>query len=98
MLRVLFVPLVVNAVIGLALSLIAHVIVVVYVLAILHRIFVCGRYTRYNKKYQLFGTVTSQTSSLATITSQRHISHRQTMSLSGHGKAGMHKHQKSRNF
>ena len=41
------VPLVVDAVIGLALSLIAHVIVVVFVVAILHRIFLCGRYTLY---------------------------------------------------
>ena len=36
------VPLVVDAVIGLALSLIAHVVVVVFVVAILHRIFCMG--------------------------------------------------------
>ena len=42
------VPLVVDAVIGLALSLIAHVVVVVFVVAILHRIFLYGRYTLYN--------------------------------------------------
>ena len=42
------VPLVVDDVIGLALSLIAHVVVVVvFVAAILHRIFLCGRYTPY---------------------------------------------------
>ena len=41
------VPLVVDAVIGLALSLIAHVIVVVFVVAILHRIFLYGRYALY---------------------------------------------------
>ena len=39
------VPLVVDAVISLALSLIAHVVVVVSVVAILHRIFLYGRYT-----------------------------------------------------
>ena len=38
------VPLVV---IGLALSLIAHVVIVVFVVAILHRIFLYGRYTLY---------------------------------------------------
>ena len=45
-------PLVVDAVIDLALSLIAHVVVVVFVVAILHRIFLYGRYTLYkrNKK------------------------------------------------
>ena len=41
------VSLVVDAVIGLALSLIAHVIDVVFVVAILHRIFLYGRYTLY---------------------------------------------------
>ena len=41
------VPLVVDAVIGLALSLIAHVVIVVFVVAILHRIFLYGRYTLY---------------------------------------------------
>ena len=38
-----------NAVIGLALSLIAHVVVVVFVVAILNKIFLYGRYTLYNK-------------------------------------------------
>ena len=42
------VPLVVDAVIGLAHSLIAHVVIVVFVVAILHRIFLYGRYTLYN--------------------------------------------------
>ena len=42
------VPLVVDAAIGLALSLIAHVVVVVFVVAILHRIFLYGRYTLYH--------------------------------------------------
>ena len=41
------VPLVVDAVIGLTLGLIAHVVVVVFVAAILHRIFLYGRYTLY---------------------------------------------------
>ena len=41
------VPLVVDAVTGLALSLIAHVVVVVFVVAILHRIFLYGRHTLY---------------------------------------------------
>ena len=41
------VPLVVDAVIGLTLGLIAHVVIVVFVVAILHRIFLCGRYTLY---------------------------------------------------
>ena len=41
------VPLVVDAVIGLALGLIAHVVIVVFVVAILHRIFLYGRYTLY---------------------------------------------------
>ena len=44
------VPLVVDAVIGLALSLIAHVVVVVFVVAILHRIFLYGRYTLYTPR------------------------------------------------
>ena len=44
------VPLVVDAVIGLALSLMAHVVVVVFVVAILHRIFLYGRYTLYRKE------------------------------------------------
>ena len=34
-----------DAVIGLALSLIAHVVIVVFVVAILHRTFLYGRYT-----------------------------------------------------
>ena len=41
------VPLVADAVIGLALSLIAHVVVVVFVVAILHRIFLYGRFSLY---------------------------------------------------
>ena len=41
------VPLVVDAVIGLALGLIAHVVIVVFVVAIVHRIFLYGRYTLY---------------------------------------------------
>ena len=47
------VPLVVDAVIGL----IAHVVIVVFVVAILHRIFLYGRYTLYNS-----GTNSSSTS------------------------------------
>ena len=39
------VPLVVDAVIRLTLSLIAHVVIVVFVVAIFHRIFLYGRYT-----------------------------------------------------
>ena len=39
------VPLVVDAVIGLALGLIAHVVIVVFVVATLHRIFLFGKYT-----------------------------------------------------
>ena len=42
--------LVVDAVIGLALSLIAHVVVVVLVVAILHRIFCIWRYTLYTSR------------------------------------------------
>ena len=41
------VPLVVDAVIGLTLGLIAHVVIVVFFVAILHRIFLYGRYTLY---------------------------------------------------
>ena len=41
------VPLVVDAVVGLTLGLIAHVVIVVFVVAILHRIFLYGRYTLY---------------------------------------------------
>ena len=41
------VPLVVDAVVGLTLGLVAHVIVVVFVVAILHRIFCFWRYTLY---------------------------------------------------
>ena len=44
------VPLVVDAVIGLALSLIAHVIVVVFVVAVLHRIFLYGRFFHYTHR------------------------------------------------
>ena len=44
------VPLVVDAVIGLPLSLIAHVVVVVFVVAILQRIFLYGRYILYRGK------------------------------------------------
>ena len=43
--RVHVIPLVVHAVIGLTLSLIAHVVVVVFVVAILQRIFCIWRYT-----------------------------------------------------
>ena len=43
------VSLVVHAVVGLTLGLIAHVVVVVFVVAILHRIFLYGRYTLYTK-------------------------------------------------
>ena len=48
------VPVVVDAVIGLALSLIAHVVVVVFVVAILHRIFLYGRYTLYISDHNVF--------------------------------------------
>ena len=41
---------VVDAVVGLTLDLIAHVVVVVFVVAILHRIFCIWRYTLYTKK------------------------------------------------
>ena len=41
------VPLVVDAVIGLALGLIAHVVIVVFVVAIVHRIFLYGRFALY---------------------------------------------------
>ena len=44
------VPLVVDAVIGLTLGLIAHVVIVVFVVAILHRIFLYGRYTLYTNR------------------------------------------------
>ena len=44
------VPLVVDAVIGLTLGLIAHVVIVVFVVAILHRIFLYGRYTLYTPR------------------------------------------------
>ena len=43
----LFHSLVVDAVIGLTLGLIAHVVIVVFVVAILHRIFLYERYTLY---------------------------------------------------
>ena len=42
------VSLVIDAVIGLTLGLIAHVVVVVFVVAILHRIFLYGRFSLYN--------------------------------------------------
>ena len=45
--RVHVIALVVDAVVGLTLSLIAHVVVVVFVVAILHRIFCIWRYTLY---------------------------------------------------
>ena len=45
--RVHVIPLVVDAVVGLTLGLIAHVVVVVFVVAILHRIFCIWRYTLY---------------------------------------------------
>ena len=60
------VPLVVDAVIGLTLGLIAHVVVVVFVVAILHRIFLYGRYTLYTACSAL-----PLPSSPATTTSQR---------------------------
>ena len=41
------VSLVVHAVVGLTLGLIAHVVVVVFVVAILHRVFCIWRYTLY---------------------------------------------------
>ena len=41
------VPLVVDAVVGLTLSLIAHVVIVVFVVAIFNRIFLYGRCTLY---------------------------------------------------
>ena len=44
------VPLVVDAVIDLTLSLIAHVVIVVFVVAILNRIFLYGRYTLYTSR------------------------------------------------
>ena len=44
------VPLVVDAVVGLTLGLIAHVVVVVFVVAILHRIFCIWRYTLYTTR------------------------------------------------
>ena len=47
--RVHVIPLVVHAVVGLTLGLIAHVVVVVFVVAILHRIFCLWRYTLYTE-------------------------------------------------
>ena len=44
------VPLGVDAVIGLTLGLIAHVVIVVFVVAILHRMFLYGRYTLYTHR------------------------------------------------
>ena len=43
-------PFVVDAVIGVALSLIAHVVVVVFVVAMLHRIFLYGRFSLYTSR------------------------------------------------
>ena len=48
--RVHVISLVVHAVIGLTLGLIAHVVVVVFVVAILHRIFCIWRYTLYTPR------------------------------------------------
>ena len=48
--RVHVIPLVVHAVVGLTLGLIAHVVVVVFVVAILHRIFCIWRYTLYTPR------------------------------------------------
>ena len=45
--RVHVIPLCDDAVVGLTLGLIAHVVIVVFVVAILHRIFLYGRYTLY---------------------------------------------------
>ena len=45
--RVHVIPLCDDAVVGLTLSLIAHVVIVVFVVAILHIIFLYGRYTLY---------------------------------------------------
>ena len=44
------VPLCDDAAIGLALSLIAHVVIVVFFVTILHRIFLYGRYTLYTPR------------------------------------------------
>ena len=52
--RVHVISLVVHAVIGLTLGLIAHVVVVVFVVAILHRIVCIWRYTLY--RHSDFGT------------------------------------------
>ena len=48
--RVHVIPLCDDAVVGLTLSLIAHVVVVVFVLVILHRIFCIWRYTLYTSE------------------------------------------------
>ena len=48
--RVHVISLVVHAVVGLTLGLIAHVVVVVFIVAILHRIFCIWRYTLYNSR------------------------------------------------
>ena len=48
--RVHVIPLCDDAVVGLALSLIAHVVVVVFVVATLHRIFCIWRYTLYTSR------------------------------------------------
>ena len=47
--RVHVIPLCDDAVVGLTLGLIALVVIVVFVVAILHRIFLYGRYTLYTK-------------------------------------------------
>ena len=49
------VPLCDDAVIGLALSLIAHVVIVAFFVSILHRIFLYGRYTLYTKFQGIVG-------------------------------------------
>ena len=48
--RVHVIPLCDDAVIGLTLSLIAHVVVVVFVVAVFHRILLYGRYTLYTHR------------------------------------------------
>ena len=48
--RVHVIPLCDDAVVGLTLGLIAHVVIVVFVVAILHRIFLYGRYTLFTPR------------------------------------------------
>ena len=48
--RVHVIPLFDDAVVGLTLGLIAHVVIVVFFVAILHRIFLSGRYTLYTPR------------------------------------------------